>query len=113
MWICKNVSYDVIKFKTGNPDCSPEGVFKKRVGVCSGYARLFSAMCTEVGLVSENIVGYAKGYGYIPDKKFFSTNHEWKAIKLGDEYYLVDCCWGSGTVDEKFVLIEDLLPIFS
>jgi hypothetical protein len=112
MWICQNISYDITNYKTMKSDCSPEGVFKNRIAVCSGYAWLFSAMCKEVGLVSVDVQGYAKGYGYTPGQKFPSTNHEWNAIKLGEEYHLVDCCWGSGTVNEENIFNKRFTPYY-
>jgi hypothetical protein len=113
LWVVQNISYDVKNFFSGgNYDCSPEGVFRSRVGVCSGYSRLFTAMCEELGLVSENINGYAKGYGYVAGQKFKSTDHEWNAIKINGTYYLVDTCWGSGTVDAQQKFCRRFTPFY-
>ena len=38
-----------------------ETVLKEKMGVCNGYARLFTTFCDYAGIRSELITGYAKG----------------------------------------------------
>ncbi len=47
------------------------------------------------------IKGYAKGHGYLPgDSISASPNHVWNAVCINDQWYLVDCTWGSGFIRE-------------
>ncbi len=104
-WMSLNIAYDVAGFMSGNyGDLSPEGVFKSGKGVCSGYARLFSHIATDLGLTVKCVTGYAKGVGYSADVSFKSTNHEWNAVFIMDQWYLLDSTWGAGHLNgQKYV----------
>lgn len=102
-WLGENIAYDVEGFLKGEyGDCSAEAVFSRRVTVCSGYANLFKAMADEVGLESEVVDGFAKGYGYqagqTPDPQ---PNHAWNAVKVDGRWQLLDATWGAGSIDER------------
>ena len=45
-----------------------------------------------------NINGFAKGYGFSPGNKITGTNHEWNAVKIKDEWCLIDSTWGAGSL---------------
>ncbi|MBP5329408.1 MAG: SEL1-like repeat protein [Spirochaetaceae bacterium] len=84
-WLAFNVAYD-----TTYAVYRGKEAFKKRIGVCQGYAELFTIMAKEVGLSSEMIVGL--GYGFNRD------GHAWNVVKLEDRDILLDCCWGAGGI---------------
>lgn len=45
------------------------------------------------------ITGWAKGYSYtVGDRITGPTNHAWNAIKINDEWYLIDSTWGAGYI---------------
>ncbi|ESO98836.1 hypothetical protein LOTGIDRAFT_114152, partial [Lottia gigantea] len=51
--------------------------------------------------------GFAKGYGYTPDEPFKmkgKTSHSWNLVQVDNEWWPVDCTWGSGHVasNKKF-----------
>ena len=48
-----------------------------------------------MGLKSERISGYAKGYGFADGRKIFKVNHDWNAVKIDGVWQLVDVTWGS------------------
>ncbi|MCA9790959.1 MAG: hypothetical protein KC910_04160 [Candidatus Eremiobacteraeota bacterium] len=101
-WLGENVAYDVDGFLKGEyGDCSAEAVFKRRVTVCSGYANLFKAMADEVGLESEVVDGFSKGYGYqaraTPKPE---PDHAWNAVKIDGRWQLLDATWGAGGIDQ-------------
>ena len=96
-WMAENIIYDKKSLKSEkNTDSSPEGIYKHGKTVCSGYSKLFAHIANMIGVETEYIKGYAKGYEYIPGKVIPQTNHEWNAIKINNNYYLLDSTWGSG-----------------
>jgi len=106
-WITKNIAYDVDSYFNNNIDyqgVQAENVLKTKLSVCSGYANLFNEMASSVGLKSEVVAGFAKGYGFEPGDKIRESNHAWNAIEIDKNWYLVDCTWGSGNIgfDKKF-----------
>ena len=116
-WITENISYNTGIFgrsqrKTSfiypfdeEEDTGPlsplnervaEGVLRRRVAVCDGYARLFSTLCNYAGIKSEIITGYARtGYGR-SDK--FISNHSWNAVQIDSTWHLLDATWASGYI---------------
>eukprot|EP00771_Trimastix_marina_P001414 gnl/Trimastix_PCT/2488.p1 GENE.gnl/Trimastix_PCT/2488~~gnl/Trimastix_PCT/2488.p1 ORF type:complete len:564 (-),score=106.29 gnl/Trimastix_PCT/2488:31-1584(-) len=99
-WIAENISYNVAGFLSGNlGSCSADEVLRTRVGVCSGYAHLFEAICTEAGLEVVTVSGYAKGVGYdLGQKGFEKTNHAWSVVRIDGDWRLLDSTWGAGHV---------------
>jgi hypothetical protein len=101
-WITENIAYDVAGYFSGKyGDLSPEGVLQSRKAVCSGYAALFAALCKECSIPCERICGYAKGYGHNTGQPFEESNHEWNAINIDDNWYLVEATWGAGYINGK------------
>lgn len=100
-WIAHNIDYDVEGFYSGQyADVSPRGVLTNRRAVCSGYANLYQALATNIGLESFVISGYAKGLSYLTgDPK--KPNHAWNAVKINNGWYLIDVTWGAGGVKNK------------
>jgi len=99
LWMSENIRYDFDSYISGkSSDVTPDGVFKNGLTVCSGYARTFAKLGSIMELEIENISGYAKGYGYKPGQKCDKTNHEWNAIKLYGNWYLLDSTWGTGHI---------------
>jgi hypothetical protein len=83
-----------------------ENVLDRRVAVCDGYARLFTALCDEAGIRSEVIVGYASTGNAKPGR--FSVNHYWNAVQLEGKWHLLDATWASGYVrNDQFVYDYD------
>ena len=109
LWISQNIEYDIENLKLGKSiDCTPIGVFKNGKTVCSGYAHLFSNLLIYLGLKVENIFGFAKGRGYLPGDDCSSTNHEYNAIYLEDNWYLVDALWGTGYTNSEDKFVKNL-----
>ena len=48
------------------------------------------------------ISGFCKGHDYRPGDRFKNKqpNHQWNCVNLDGVWKLVDCCWGSGYIDE-------------
>ncbi len=118
-WMVQHISYDVAEFHDVNKGSRmyfvdstdsvqamgdyytsyATNVLRKKMGVCEGYATLFKLLCDKAKITCELVHGYAKtGIGAIG--KPFEENHAWNAVKLNDEWKLLDACWGSGHCDE-------------
>ncbi|XP_016851781.2 kyphoscoliosis peptidase [Anolis carolinensis] len=102
VWLCHNIEYDVDGFLGLSEKIhSPEQVLLTRKGVCSGYAHLYREMCKEAGLSCVGVSGHGRGAGYSQGQSFLQkkSNHMWNAVKLEDQWFLLDACWGAGLVD--------------
>ena len=106
-WITENIDYNVEGLLTGSDvNIGSKDLLKSRKSVCDGYSDIFQSLATEAGLESARISGYGKGYGYQPGKKINeSSNHAWNAVKINGSWYLIDCTWGAGYIneDKKYV----------
>ncbi|KAL9623375.1 MAG: hypothetical protein Q9160_002268 [Pyrenula sp. 1 TL-2023] len=104
-WLHHNIQYDVDSFfnKSIQPS-TPQSTLSSGLAVCEGYAALFHNLASHAGLESLSIHGHGKGYGYHPlvpgsSTPPFDANHAWNAVKIdGDQWKLIDCCWGAGHV---------------
>src|ERR1019366_4817445 len=77
-----------------------EGVLRRKVSVCDGYANLVQALGAAMGLQVEIVSGWSKGYGYKSGGRFSgSTNHSWNAVRVDGQWRLMDATWGSGYLD--------------
>ena len=103
LWIAENIDYDVKAFNSGNfPDGSPEKTLKRKKAVCDGYARLYNAMASHLGLQVEMVNGFSKNSEKAKVSR--ESDHSWNSIKIGDENILLDVTWGAGaTMNNKFI----------
>ena len=102
LWICDNISYDAKSYYSGaKVDCTPEGVFKTGLSVCSGYSRLYKDIALYLNLEVECVSCYDKGAGYRVGQKLYEPHHEYNVIKLDNKWYPMDSTWGAGYVDGK------------
>ncbi len=98
-WITNNIAYDVNKqitvFKNEN-DFSQDAlrVLKNKRAVCEGYANLFFELCKRSGLIAQVVTGYA-----ITDGFTIPQPHAWNAVRLNNEWKLLDATWAAGGVD--------------
>ena len=77
-WVTKNIAYDAQAYFDGTwvtSDQSAAAVLQGRKAVCAGYAALYEALCTDVGLSCTDVLGYAKGYGYTAGASFTQPDH--------------------------------------
>jgi hypothetical protein len=104
-WVTDRIAYDTAAAAAGErPDPAPENVLKTRKAICGGYALLFKALCEEAGVKAVVVSGKAKGHGYVAGDASTAEGHGWNAIKLGEDWHLVDATWGAGGItDKKFV----------
>ena len=101
-WTANNISYDINKqitlFKNTN-DFSQDAtkVLKNKKAVCEGYSNLIYALCKRSGLTCEVVTGYAAE----KDSKTEPQPHAWNAIKINNEWKLLDATWAAGGMDEE------------
>ena len=114
-WITQHIEYNTLRFQPHpvmyyddgieSEDDSLPGlrsldervariVLKRKQTVCAGYARLFKSLCDFAGIKSEIITGYAQTNTNA--SKQFKCNHNWNAVLIDSNWYLLDATWASG-----------------
>jgi|GEM_PF-328821 len=128
-WITENIAYNTIIYQKRSrhysssrtfeePDDTSmilkplnervaEGVLKRKIAVCDGYARLFKVLCDYAGIRSEIIFGYARTQWNRVGTKFFS-NHTWNAVYLNNAWHLLDVTWASGYINFSDDFVKNL-----
>ncbi|BAQ59633.1 hypothetical protein GM3708_38 [Geminocystis sp. NIES-3708] len=109
-WITHNITYDVAALsdlfeKNIYPDITVETVLNTRATICSGYANLYQQLAQYMGLKSIIVTGYAKGINYVVGEDN-QVNHAWNAVKIDNNWYLIDTTWGAGTVNDEVFFAE-------
>ena len=70
--------------------------FRNKMGVCEEYAQSLKKICDLLNIESVVIKGYvrnnSKSIGNIPN----STNHAWNAVKIEDNWLILDATWAAG-----------------
>ncbi|MGH0152368.1 UNVERIFIED_CONTAM: hypothetical protein FKN15_031584 [Acipenser sinensis] len=102
IWIllCHNIQYDVSGYLgLSEKMCSPDQVIQAGKRVLWVLQNLSGDV--EVGIKCMEVSGYGKGIGYRLGQSYQNkkSNHMWNAVQLGGHWYLLDSCWGAGTVD--------------
>ena len=103
-WVAENIEYDYENYKNNQPvEYEPAQVLTNKKTVCSGYARLFTKLLTCLNYPEEkikNIIRHSKGLGYDIEKEITDDNsdHEWNAVKIEDNWCLIDATWGAGSI---------------
>jgi hypothetical protein len=111
-WMTANVGY-VEDEEDQALDSRPEAVLQRGTAVCAGYADLFVSLARASGLDAVAISGWAKGYGTQPGSRFGGPkNHAWNAVMVDGEWRLIDCTWGSGSVDAEGVYRKRFEPFY-
>ncbi|MEL4896792.1 transglutaminase domain-containing protein [Crocosphaera sp. Alani8] len=103
-YVVTKLTYDVAVLETGvRPSQEARDVFKTGQAVCEGYAKLFEAIAKAMG---EDVI-YLEGdvrrefapNDVIPlnlkflDLSYNWTRHAWNAVKIEENWYLVDTTW--------------------
>jgi Transglutaminase-like superfamily len=98
-WIARNIVYDLESYRQGiDGHIDPVAVYRHRIAVCRGFVALYRRLASEVGLSTEVVRGYAKGFDYVFGTPTKRPNHAWLAIRINGRWRLVDPTWGSGIV---------------
>lgn len=82
---------------------------RKRKAVCQGYSTLYKYLSDLVSLECVVITGSSKtrerDIGKIPR----GSDHAWNAVKIENEWKLIDATWGAGFINEN---INQFIPEF-
>jgi hypothetical protein len=102
-WITRNISYApelMYSFTTNESNVRlVKDVFENKTAVCSGYAALFDTLCRLNNINSYVVLGSTR-QSFLPSV----VGHAWNAVKVYDEWQLIDATWGSGYLQgEHFV----------
>lgn len=95
-WVTDNISYSYSQRRS-----EPKYVIKKREAVCSGYSKLLKELCDISGIECVVISGYSKSDPNKTIGKIEKTDHAWNAVKLYNNWYLVDATWAAGNVSRR------------
>ena len=107
-WITENIEYDLEGLNAYSYDISEEATIKRGKSNSSGYAKLYKKLSDNLELTTERIEGFSKGYNFNFDETIEnieeSEKHDWNAVQIENEWFLIDTTWGSGYIkDEKFI----------
>jgi transglutaminase/protease-like cytokinesis protein 3 len=101
-WVSTHIAYDCPAYHAKSKiKAEPADVFKRRKAVCEGYANLFMEMCSYAKIQCLTINGYARGTIDDIGEKSPAPNHTWNAVRINDQWHMVDATWGSGYTDKK------------
>ncbi|MCC5621723.1 transglutaminase domain-containing protein [Nostoc sp. CHAB 5715] len=110
-YVVSRVTYDLDVLKTGRrPAQDARTVFFTHKGVCEGYANLFMALGRSMGADVVYVRGKIRRdlapIDLIPKvfrlihSDYDWTNHAWNAVKILDNWQLVDTTWDDGDSSE-------------
>lgn len=97
-WVADRVAYDARNYaadRVPDEDRDAQAVFRTRVGVCAGYAKLLTAL----GKITGDEIVYVVGDARSQDEPMTGVAHAWNAAKIDGAWYLIDATWDAGTVD--------------
>lgn len=94
-WVADRIAYDVPAYFAGavpHHDGDPDHVFRSRVGVCAGYARLLA----DLGKATGDEILYVTGDVRSRTSPMEGEHHAWNAAKIDGAWYLIDPTWNAG-----------------
>lgn len=98
-WITTHIAYDVYGLRVGAVQSKdPNTILQKGSAVCEGYSILFTAMCSEAGIHTMNIVGYTKDWIFDKGDKLYIPRHMWSALLIDGRWLMSDATWGAGYI---------------
>jgi hypothetical protein len=96
-WVATHVSYDVKMCQSKHITKQDSAdVLKSRKAICMGYSNTFKDLAEKMNLKAEYVRGWSKGYGFVPGVLPKGRGHTWNAVKIGQDWGLLDVTWGAG-----------------
>ena len=116
-WLAKNIRYNLKEFY--NPtqrsykfsysselekeqklqalkDKLVRNTFLTKTGVCEEYAQSFKKVCDLLDIESEVLSGNVRSSYFDIGKLEDNTNHAWNAVKLNNQWIILDATWAAG-----------------
>ncbi len=92
-WVADRIyyNYPALADESWRGKQTPERVFRRRKGVCSGYSRLLAAMGKAAGAEVYWVGGKVRGR----DGSLEGNNHSWNLARIRGRWYLMDVTWNS------------------
>lgn len=101
-WITQKIRYDYRALKKVKREfVTTRQTLRKRKGICYQYSDLFNYFCKIAEIESHEITGYSKGSSHFQEDLFYETDHSWNGVQIGQNWYLIDCTWGSGFLEQR------------
>ncbi len=75
-------------------------VLQSRRAVCTGFALLYKQLLKQAGVQVENVKGYSRVSDSQAGIPIPRLDHEWNAVRLDGDWYLVDLTWAATTAKE-------------
>lgn len=113
-WITSHISYDEQAFSGQKYSSEVEYANRSlriRKAVCTGFALLFKHLLKPAGIDVANIKGYARTFDSEAGQPIQRVDHEWNAVRLDGDWYLLDIAWAqttakNGNPNDYFFLTE-------
>lgn len=99
-WIMAHIRYDEAAGGNGlyNSEIGyAEKVLTSRRAVCTGFALLYKHLLKRAGIRAVTVKGYARTADSEAGQPIAKIDHEWNAVELDGEWYLLDLAWASTT----------------
>ncbi len=98
-YVADRIAYDAVGLaeKTYYRKQGAETVFRTKIGVCAGYARLLAAL----GKVAGTRIVYVGGYSRDMNGEIGGQGHAWNAAEIEGQWYLIDATWDAGYVSGR------------
>lgn len=113
-WITSHIRYDEQAFSGERYSSEVEYAarsLRSRKAVCTGFALLFKHLLEPAGIDVANIKGYARTFDSEAGQPIRRVDHEWNAVRLDGDWYLLDIAWAqttakNGMPNDYFFLTE-------
>ena len=113
-WITSHIQYDEATFRGQRYSSEVEYAnrsLRSRKAVCTGFALLFKHLLGPAGIEVANIKGYARTFDSEAGQPIQRVDHEWNAVRLDGDWYLLDIAWAqttakNGNANDYFFLTE-------
>jgi Transglutaminase-like superfamily len=101
-WMALQMNYDVESYRSGRQNTqTAQQALAAGVGSCDGFSTLYAELAKHAGVDVVTVLGYAKDGMHQNGEYFKDTNHAWNAVKLDNEWHLIDATWGAGFDDGR------------
>ncbi|GAA4419841.1 hypothetical protein GCM10023187_54550 [Nibrella viscosa] len=100
-WILSHVRYDDAVYsgrRYHSEETYANGVLRSRRTVCTGFALLYKHLLRRAGVEVVSVKGYARSDDAQAGVPVGPIDHEWNAVKLDGDWYLLDLAWAGTTM---------------
>jgi transglutaminase-like putative cysteine protease len=97
-YVADRIAYDAAAYAAHavpSEDGDATSVFRRKTGVCAGYAELLVAL----GKVTGDEIVYVVGDARSRTRPMEGEGHAWNAAKIDGAWYLLDATWDAGYVE--------------